>query len=128
MSENIFEQASRLKLRFAYKGSLSVEDLWDLSDNVLDGIFVMLDEQAETLGRKSLLNKRSKTDKVLALKLKIVEHVFNVKEQEKEARRVASENRAERQEILEVVAEMEKDELRKTPIAKLKKRAAKLAQ
>ena len=36
---NIFEQASRSKLRFDYKGNISTEDLWDLDTKKLNVLY-----------------------------------------------------------------------------------------
>ena len=42
ITENIFEYATKNRLRFPYKGSQSVEDLWALSVEELDKLFKTL--------------------------------------------------------------------------------------
>lgn len=45
-AEKMFETAVRNKMRFPYKGQISVEDLWDLDVNALDGVFKTLNSQS----------------------------------------------------------------------------------
>ena len=45
MSKNMFEVATREKMRFPFKGMISVEDLWDLSVQNLDKVFKTLNSQ-----------------------------------------------------------------------------------
>ena len=44
-ANKMFEVAVRNKFRFPFKGVISVEDLWDLSVQQLDGIFKTLKSQ-----------------------------------------------------------------------------------
>ena len=44
---NIFEVATRSKMRFPFRGNISVEDLWDLSVNDLDSIFKTLNARVK---------------------------------------------------------------------------------
>ena len=46
---NIFERAVREKTRFAFKGSIGVEELWDLSLTNLDTIYGNLETELEGL-------------------------------------------------------------------------------
>ena len=57
---NIFERAVREKTRFAFKGSIGVEELWDLSLTNLDTIYGNLETELEGLPKKSLLSTNSK--------------------------------------------------------------------
>lgn len=46
-ANKMFEVAVRNKFRFPFKGVISVEDLWDLSVQQLDGIFKTLKSQGQ---------------------------------------------------------------------------------
>lgn len=50
--ENIFEFATRNKVRFSFKGLISVEDLWDLSLTNLDSIYKELNKSQSSLKRR----------------------------------------------------------------------------
>jgi hypothetical protein len=124
---NIFEQATKQGLYFkATKGNLSVYDLWKLPEGVLQEIYNELLEQAEKQGRKRLFGKQSSIAKDLKLKIAIVEHIADARLADAEKRELAAENRAEQQEILEVIEEKKKDALRSESIEKLEKRYKKL--
>ena len=79
MSENIFEMASRQKLRFAYMGSVSTEDLQDLSVQKLDGIFQSLNAKLKTENDESLLGPKSDETSELALQVAIIRRIVEVK-------------------------------------------------
>ena len=67
MSENIFEKALRLKVRFEYKGSIGVEDLWDLGLESLNSIYKSLSILARQANEDGLLNVRKVEDEILSL-------------------------------------------------------------
>ena len=52
---NIFERATRMSLRFNFKGLISVEDLWDLSLQDLDSIYKILNSKLKQSSEESLL-------------------------------------------------------------------------
>lgn len=102
---NIFEQASREKLRFTYGGVISVEDLWDLGLEDLDGIYRSLSARLQSENEESLLRKKSEFSEKLELQIAVVKHVFQSIQAEQNAEKRSAENRIEKQKLLEVLAE-----------------------
>ncbi len=116
----MFEKASRLKLRFSVtgRGSLSVEDLWDLSREELDSTFRGLSAVVKQTGIESLIAAK-KPNVVLNLKLGIIRHVYNVLKAERLACFNKTLNSAKIVRLTEILAnkqdealgEMSEDEL-----------------
>ena len=77
--EKFFEYAIRNKVRFPYKGSISVEDLWDLSVTDLDQIFKTLNAKLKQLQEESLLDIKTKETKVLDVQIAIIRYIVSVK-------------------------------------------------
>jgi len=102
--QNIFEVATRSKARFPYLGSISTEDLWDLSVENLDGIFKSLNSQLRRANEESLLDKQTKEDRELALRIEVVKHVVTVKQEETATRLLAKERREQKQKIMAIMA------------------------
>lgn len=127
-TENIFEFAVRNKLRFAFKGNLSVEDLWDLKVEELDSIFKNLNSQVKQSQEESLLTTKSKADAELEVKIAIVKYIVKTKLEEKEAKAKAFENRAKKQKIMEIMATREDEALHNMSDEDLKKMLAELGE
>lgn len=121
MSKNMFEVATRTKMRFPFKGMISVEDLWDLSVQNLDKVFKALNSQRKEAQEESLLNVKSSEDEVLDTQIAIVKYIFDVKLDEQVARVKAAENKEKKQKIMTLMAKkddeamenMSKEELQK---------------
>ena len=126
MTENIFEYATKNRLRFPYKGSQSTEDLWTLSVEELDKLFKLLNAKAKQLDEESLLEKKNEDDKILEIQIAIVKHIVAVKLEEKAAREKAAENKAKKQKILEILAAREDKVLENTTDEALRKMLAEL--
>lgn len=101
---NVFEIATREKLRFPYKGSISVEDLWDLSPANLDSVFKSLNAEKKQAETESLLSAKTDADTILDIKLSIVRHIVAVKLAEAEKRAKAKEIKEQKQKIMEIIA------------------------
>ena len=115
-ANKMFEVAVRNKFRYPYKGVISVEDLWDLSVQQLDGIFKMLKSQEKKAQEESLLDTRTPEDEVLKTKIDIIRHIVTVKLDEAKQAERAKENRDQKQKILGILAEKQDADLRnKTP-------------
>ena len=121
MSKNMFEVATRTKMRFPFKGMISVEDLWDLSVQNLDKVFKTLNSQRKEAQEESLLNVKSSADEALDTQIAIVKYIFDVKLDEQAARVKAAENKEKKQKIMALMAKkddeamenMSKEELQK---------------
>ena len=121
MSKNMFEVATRTKMRFPFKGMISVEDLWDLSVQNLDKVFKALNSQRKEAQEESLLNVKSSEDEVLDTQIEIVKYIVNVKLEEQAARVKDAENKEKKQKIMALMAKkddeamenMSKEELQK---------------
>jgi len=94
-----------MKLRFPYKGSLSVEDLWDLSVQELDKIFKILNARLKVCKEESLLGPREVENTELDLQVAIVRHIVEIKLAEAAARQNEAERAAKKARLLEVLAQ-----------------------
>lgn len=118
---NIFEYAVRNKVRFPFKGMISVEDLWDLSVTNLDSIYKTLNKQVKQSEEESLLSTKSSVDTELEVQIAIVKHIVSVKLAESEAREKAHAKREQKQKIMSIIATKENEALQNSSIEDLKK-------
>jgi hypothetical protein len=101
----MFEQASRDKTRFMYRGQISTEDLWDLSVQELNRIFKGLNAKLKTAKEESLLGPKAAEDSELELQVAIIRRVVEVKLAEAAERDLLAEKKVKRQKILSILAE-----------------------
>lgn len=131
MSKNIFEKASRQKLRFAsQRGDLTVEQLWDLpltSQNAasLDSIAVALDTEIRNTAPRSFVSTTTTGNTVLELKLDIVKHIIEVRIEENKRKAEQAEKAQQRKLLDDQIATKENEQLLSGSLEELKaKRAA----
>lgn len=111
--EKIFELSTREKFRFAYKGSIQVEDLWDLSVEELDKkIFKVLNAELKQGQEESLLDVKTKQNEVLEAKIAIVKYIVGVKQAEIAAKENEKLVQAKRKKIKEILASKQDDALK----------------
>ena len=121
MTTNIFEYAVRNKVRFPFKGMISVEDLWDLSLTNLDSIYKILNKQVKQSEEESLLATKTNVDTELEVQIAIIKYIVTVKLAEQEAREKAAAKKAQKQKIMSIIATKEDEALQNTSVEDLKK-------
>ena len=126
MVNNIFEYAVENKLRFPYKGSVSVEDLYDLNTTELDSIYKTLKREAKKADEESLLEAKSQEDTVLSVKIEIIKHIVTKKLAQIEARNKAIRNKEQRDKILAVMAQKQEESLHTKSMEELNEMLANL--
>lgn len=119
--EKMFEYATRNKVRFPYKGLITVEDLFDLSLINLDSIYKTLNKQVKQSEEESLLNTKTTVDKELDVQIAIVKHIVAVKLAEQEAREKASVKKAQKQKIMAIIASKQDEALQNSSVEDLQK-------
>lgn len=115
----MFEFAVRNKIRFPYKGQISVEDLWDLSVEALDTVFKTLNSKVKASQEESLLQTRTKEDEELSIQIDIVKYIVSVKLAEADAAEKARTNKEQKQKILSILADKQDDALKNKSIEEL---------
>lgn len=109
----LFEKAARLKLRFAYsRGFISAEDLWDLSLKNLNSIAKEIRRNLKAEAEEDYLTEQSPTDTKEQLKFDLVLYVLRTKQDEAKASLERETKKAERQRIMELLAEKQEESLR----------------
>lgn len=124
----MFEQASRLKLRFeSKKGLLTTEDLWTLPLKAT-GNSVDLDEVAKLVHQElknseeiSFVTPVSNNNTVAQLKMDVVKHIIAVKVVERDAAQKARDVKEKKQKILEAIARKQDETLVNSSIEELEK-------
>ena len=95
MEKNIFEYATRRKLRFNMsKGVIMTEDLWDLSLESLNTLAKSLNRKIKESEEEDFIGKtkiKSNQEKDLEVQFEIVKHVINVKLEERDKRKASVE-------------------------------------
>lgn len=109
MEMTLFETVLRRKMRFPYRGVLSAEDLFDLTQQELDELYRGLAAQVQS-GDGLLEN--SKEDVELRLQLDTVRRVFEIKKAEAEEAARRARNRQRREKILAILEEKQEGSLR----------------
>ena len=119
MSErNIFEQATRGKYRFPFKGLCTVEDLWDLNVINLDTIYKELNKQKKDNSEDSLLETSSE-DVRLNDMIEIIKHIVSVKQKEKADKALERERKERNQMIMNIIKDKEYEDLKSKSISEL---------
>ena len=114
---NIFERATRIKLRFAsVKGSLSVEELWELplaskvGQPNLDTLAIDVHRQLKAMAEESFVaDSRNSNKAPLELQLDVLKHIIAVKIQERDDKQSAAQ-RAEQRQRLTAALERKQDQ------------------
>ena len=128
--EVIFEYATVKQLRFSYKGSISTEDLWDLSLEELDRIFKGLNAKVKQSQEESLLEKKEKSEEEerLEVQIAVVRRIVEVKLEEQEAKKKEADRKAQKQKLMAMIAEKQDEALKKSSIEELEKMLAELGE
>lgn len=122
---NLFEQATRNKLRFASsKGLLSTEDLWTLTLEQLNIIAVELNKELKET-EISFINS-TKANELLQLKFDVVKFIIDVKLAEKEEKKLKAERLAKKNQLLELINNKENEKLQSLSLDELKKQLEQL--
>lgn len=122
----MFKEASRMKLRFDYKGQASVEDLWNIPLSELDTLYSKYKKELSEMSHDSLLARPTTKNAELNLKIKILVDVVTTRlaEQEEKLRRAA--NKEKKQKLLRIISEKEDAGLKEMSVEDLKKMAEEL--
>ena len=119
--EKMFELATRNKMRFPFKGQISVEDLWDLRAEDLDTVFKTLNKQIKQTKEESLLATKTTEDTILDTQIAIVKYIFDGKVQETNARLLEKERKEKKQKIMSILATKQEQELQNKSVEELQK-------
>ena len=101
---NMFERATREKTRFNFRGSITVEDLWDLTLVDLDTIYGKLETELENLPKKSLLSGSSTQREDIEFKQSIIKYIVETKQKEVDEATLAKANATKKEMILNILA------------------------
>lgn len=98
-----FEFATRNKLRFPYRGQVSVEDLWDLNLQQLNDVYMTLQRQRKD-SSGTLIVEETRQDFLLGVQVELVRHVFTTKQVEANEKEQAVLRREEKRRLQELLS------------------------
>lgn len=132
-TQNIFEYATRNKLRFAsVRGELSVEQLWDVplrshdSFN-LNSVALVAHKALEEASAMNFVDTAKTAEHTrLEAALEVVKYIINTKLNEEEAAKKRAANKQEREKLLAILAEKQAGKLSELSEKELQKRIAAL--
>ena len=130
---NIFEYATRNKLRFAsIRGELTVEQLWDVplrsrDEFNLNSIAKTTNKALKDVSEENFVETtKTAAHSRLEAMLEVVKYVIDVKLAEEETAKKRAENKLEKEKLLKILAEKQDGKLSELSERELKKRIADL--
>ncbi len=131
--QNIFEFATRTKLRFAsIRGDLTIEQLWDVplrsrDDFNLNAVAKAVNKALKDISEESFVEttKTSAHTRCEAA-MEVIKYVIDVKLAEEEAAKTRSEKKQEKEKLLGILAEKQAGKLSELSEKELQKRIAAL--
>jgi hypothetical protein len=133
MENNMFEYATRNKLRFASpRGELSVEQLWDMplrskDDFNLDGVARSANRALKAAVEESFVEtQKTAAQARLENTLEVVKYIIGVKLAEEAEAKKAADNRTEKEKLLKILAEKQDGKLSELSEKEIQKRIAAL--
>lgn len=127
MEMNIFEKASRIKLRInSTKGILSVEDLWDLPLEKLNNLAKDINRKLREQGEEDFLGNTPSRDSKLSLTLDIIKEVITVRLGEKLKQEEAAEKKTKKERLMAILARKEEESLEGKSAEEIRKLIAEL--
>lgn len=127
MNINIFKYAAKKRLRFPYKGFISVEDLFALDIEELNEVYKTLKKREKNSSEVSLIKERTDKDRELEVQIAIVEEIFADKTKAIDKAKKAAEKKAQAQKILEIMNKKQDEALENMSQEELEARLASLA-
>lgn len=124
---NIFETATRNKLRFATPvGQISTEDVWTLpltstSKPSLNSIAKGLAKKLRESDEDNFVGEKSTDTTILELKLDIVKHIIEVRLNDKKLKENAKETKERNDLILSIISKKQNEALESKSIEELTK-------
>ena len=119
--DELFERASRLKLRFPFKGIVTVEDLWDLSLKELDSIYRVVNKELKSLEEDSLLEKKDSSKSLPELQVAIIKRIYEIKRADIEKREKLVLRKEQISQLDAIIAQKENTALSEKSLEDLKK-------
>lgn len=116
---NAFEIAARKQMRFQFRGLIRADDLFSLSKEDLDNIYVGLRKELNAATEESLLKPKASEEADLQIKIAIVKYVYDSKVEEAESRKKDRERLETKKQILAIIAEKQSESLRSKSIEDL---------
>ena len=130
---NIFEYATRTKLRFAStKGELTTEQLWEVplrsrDDFNLNAVAKAANSAWKTLSEESFVETERTPEHVRReLALAVVKYIIDVKLTEEALAKKRADNKLEKEKLLAILAEKQAGKLSELTEKELQKRIAQL--
>lgn len=124
----LFADAVRQKVRFEYKGSIGVEDLWDLGLEELDAIYRKLSQSVRKAEDGLLSTRKNKEDKTLELKLSLVRYVFEAKQDEANLQKEKAVKKQKKDALLSLLERKQNAELEQKSTAEIQQMLDELAE
>jgi hypothetical protein len=135
MTTNIFEYASRNKLRFtSSRGEITVEQLWDVPLRSTDGfnlnaVAKAANEAVKVIGEESFVETtRTTAHTRVEAAFEVVKHVIEIKLADEAAAKTRADNRIKREKLLNALAEKQDGKLSAMSERELKKQIAELEE
>jgi len=132
---NIFENASRKKLRFpSIRGELTVEMLWDMpltskTGFDLDTVARNVNQDLKSVAEESFVaTKANPLKESLELKLDIAKYIIAAKIEAADLARTAAARKAEREQLVEILHQKKTQELLGMSAEDIQKRIAELGE